>query len=281
MSERNDQESLAEKVWRTYLTTGDYEAERRQRRFFRFLPGSPRCKSCYAPFSGAGSAVVRLFYSKKPSNLNPHLCNVCEEFARKYPGGAEVELSLLFADVRGSTQLAERLGTTQFSRLINRFYRISSHILVESDALIDKIIGDQVAGIYVPGFAGIKHTRRAIEAGRNLLAATGHGDANNPWIPLGVGIHTGTAYVGSVGSKDGTMDITVLGDVANTAARLASEAKTGEILISDAAYQVAELKPGFLDVRQLALKGKSQAVSVHVLDEHSQSQSLQMFVEGS
>lgn len=281
MSERNDQESLAEKVWRTYLTTGDYEAERRQRRFFRFLPGSPRCKSCYAPFSGAGSAVVRLFYSKKPSNMNPHLCNVCEEFARKYPGGAEVEMSLLFADVRGSTQLAERLGTTQFSRLINRFYRISSHILVESDALIDKIIGDQVAGIYVPGFAGIKHTRRAIEAGRNLLAATGHGDANNPWIPLGVGIHTGIAYVGSVGSKDGTMDITVLGDVANTAARLASEAKTGEILISDAAYQVAELKPGLLDVRQLALKGKSQAVSVHVLDEHSQSQSLQMFVEGS
>jgi len=150
---------------------------------------------------------------------------------------------------------------------------------VESDALIDKIIGDQVAGIYVPGFAGIKHTRRAIEAGRSLLAATGHGDANKPWIPLGVGIHTGTAYVGSVGSKDGTMDITVLGDVANTAARLASEANTGEILISDAAYQVSELKPGFLDVRQLALKGKSQAVSVHVLDEHSQS--LPMIAEGS
>jgi adenylate cyclase len=279
MSARNDQESMAEEVWRTYLTTGDYDAERRQRRFFRFLPGSPRCKSCYAPFSGAGSAVVRLFYSKKPSNMNPHLCNVCEEFARKYPGGAEVELSLLFADVRGSTQLAEMLGTTQFSRLINRFYRIASHILVESDALIDKIIGDQVAGIYVPGFAGTKHARRAIEAGRTLLAATGHGDANNPWIPLGVGIHTGTAYVGSVGSKDGTMDITVLGDVANTAARLASEAKTGEILISDSAYQASELKPGFLDMRQLALKGKSQAVSVHVLDEHSQS--LPMFAEGS
>lgn len=279
MSERNDQESFAEKVWRTYLTTGDYEAERRQRRFFRFLPGSPRCKSCYAPFSGAGSAVVRLFYSKKPSNMNPHLCNVCEEFARKYPGGAEVELSLLFADVRGSTKLAETLGTTQFSRLINRFYRVASQVLVESDALIDKIIGDQVAGIYVPGFAGVKHARRAIEAGHALLAAMGHGDANNPWIPLGVGIHTGTAYVGSVGSKDGTMDITVLGDVANTAARLASEAKTGEILISDAAYRVAELKPGFLDVRQLALKGKSQAVSVHVLDDHSKL--LPIFAEGS
>jgi adenylate cyclase len=269
MSERIDQESLAEEVWRTYLTTGEYEVERRQRRFFRFLPGSPRCKSCYAPFGGAGSTFTRLFYSKKPSTMNPHLCNACEQFAREYPGGAEVELSLLFADVRGSTRLAETLGTAQFSRLINRFYKIASQVMVESDALIDKIIGDQVAGIYVPGFAGAQHARRAIEAGRMLLTATGHGDASAPWIPLGVGIHTGSAYVGSVGSKDGMMDITVLGDAANTAARLASEAKKGEILISEAAYQAAGLEMGILDMRQLALKGKSQAVSVHILTEYN------------
>lgn len=268
MRERTDHESLAEEVWRAYLTTGEYEEERRQRRFFRFLPGSPRCKSCYAPFSGAGSAIVRLFYSKKPSNLNPHLCNVCEQFARAHPGGAEVDLSLLFADVRGSTNLAEMLGTTQFSRLINRFYKTASQIMVESDALIDKIVGDQVAGMYVPGFAGAQHARRAIEAGRWLLAATGHGNADTPWIPLGVGIHTGTAYVGSIGSKDGTMDITVLGDAANTAARLAAEANIGEILISDAAYRAADMELGLLDVRQLALKGKSQTVSVHVLTDY-------------
>jgi hypothetical protein len=76
MSERTDQGQMAEDVWRTYLTTGDYEAERRQRRIFRLLPGTPRCKGCYAPFSGAGSVFVRLFYSKKPSNMNPFLCNV-------------------------------------------------------------------------------------------------------------------------------------------------------------------------------------------------------------
>lgn len=260
-----DQESLAEQVWRTYLTTGDYEAERRQRRIFRFLPGSPRCKSCYAPFRGAGSTVVRLLYSKKPSNMNPHLCNVCEQFAREHPGGAEVELSLLFADVRGSTGLAETLGTARFSQLINRFYRIASQIMVDSDALIDKIIGDQVAGIYVPGFAGRHHARRAVEAARTLLNATGHHEESGPWVPLGVGVHTGMAYVGSVGSKDGTMDITVLGDTANTAARLASEAAIGEILVSDDAYQAAGLDLDGLEIRELILKGKSQAASVHVI----------------
>jgi adenylate cyclase len=265
MRESSDQESIAEEVWRTYLTTGEFEDERRQRRLFRFLPGSPRCKICYAPFGGAGSAVVRLIYNKWPSNMNPHLCNSCEQFAREYPGGAEVELSLLFADVRGSTSLAESLGTARFSQLINRFYKIASQTMVDSDALIDKIMGDQVAGIYVPGFAGAQHSRRAVEAGRKLLAATGHNDVNGPWIPLGVGIHTGTAYVGSVGSKEATMDITVLGDAPNTAARLASQAKTGEILISEQAYQAANLDLGILEVRQLALKGKSQSVSVHVL----------------
>jgi adenylate cyclase len=265
MRESSDQESLAEEVWRTYLTTGETEVERRQRRLFKFLPGSPRCKSCYAPLSGAGSAVVRLIYNKRASNMNPYLCNICEQFARENPGGAEIELSLLFADVRGSTGLAESLGTARFSQLINRFYKIASQIMVGSDALIDKIIGDQAAGIYVPGFAGAQHSRRAVEAGRKLLAATGHNDVNGPWVPLGVGIHTGSAYVGSVGSKEGTMDITVLGDAANTAARLASQAKTGEILISEQAYQAANLDLGILEVRQLTLKGKSQSVSVHVL----------------
>lgn len=269
MSERIDQELFAEKVWRTYLTTGDYEYERHQRRLFRFLPGSARCKICYAPFNGAGSLVVRILYSKKPSNMNPQLCNACELFARQHPGGAEVELTLLFADVRGSTSLAEKLGTLQFSRLINRFYKIASKVMVESDALIDKIYGDQVAGIYVPGFAGKYHAQRAIEAGRALLDATGHGGQNKPWIPLGVGIQTGTAYVGSVGSKDGTMDITVLGDLANTTARLSSEAKTGEILIGQAAYRTSMSELGPLEERLLALKGKSELVPVHVLSEYS------------
>ena len=154
MAQKPKQDEAIEHLWRTYLTTGEIEAERRKRRLFKILPGSPRCKNCYAPFQGAGSRVVRLVYGKRPSNLNPQLCNVCEEFARQYQGGAEIELSLLFADVRGSTTIAEGMSPTEFGRLINRFYRAASHIMVHTDALIDKIIGDQAAGMYVPGIAG-------------------------------------------------------------------------------------------------------------------------------
>lgn len=267
MIEDMEHEYEVEQLWRAYLTTGDEKAQR-QRRLLRLLPSEPRCKNCFAPFTGAGSAIVRRLYGKQRSNLNPQLCNVCELFAKKYQGGAEVELSLLFADVRGSTTLAENMSPTEFSRLVNRFYNAAAHIMVQSDALIDKIIGDQVAAMYVPGLAGPQHARRAIGAAQEILRATGHGRAEGPWIPLGVGVHTGTAFVGSVGSESGTSDITVLGDTPNTAARLSSSAGVGEILISDAAYQAGRLDLGELEKRQIELKGKSRPVLVHVLTQH-------------
>lgn len=265
MANESKRDQMIENVWRTYLTTGEYVTERRQRHLFRLLPGSPRCKSCYAPFEGAGSLVVKLAYGKKPSSLNPKLCNACEQFASQYQGGAEIELSLLFADVRGSTNLAEGMSPREYSRLINRFYDTATQVMVRTDALIDKIIGDQVAALYVPGFAGPNHACRAVEAAREILRATGHSAGEKPWIPIGVGIHTGTAFVGSVRSEGGMSDITVLGDAANTAARLSSSARVGEILISDHAFSACEMDPAGIEMRSLELRGKSRPVSVHVI----------------
>jgi adenylate cyclase len=208
---------------------------------------------------------MKLFYDKRPSRLNPHMCNLCENFAEKYQGGAEVESSLLFADVRGSTTIAEGMSPSDFGKLIDRFYKAVSAVLIHSDALIDKLIGDQAAGIYVPGFAGPDHARRAIEAAQKVLQVTGHNDTSGPWIPLGVGVHTGIAFVGSVGSKDATTDITVLGDAPNTAARLSSNAEAGEILVSKSASEAAGLNVDQLEGRLLELKGKTEPVSVYSL----------------
>ena len=256
---------MIEELWHKMLKSGDFMREARQRQFLRFLPGTPRCKSCYAPFNGFGSKIAWHLYHKRPSNINPFLCTTCEDFARQHPGGAEIELSLLFADVRGSTTLAEGMSPTEFGKLINRFYNTATDILANSDAIIDKIIGDQAAGIYVPGFAGDQHARRAIEAGKKILQRTGHGGSTEPWIPLGVGIHTGTAFVGSLGTG-GVTDITVLGDVANTAARLSSSAAIGEILVSASAYQhAAYTGTENLEQRELELKGKSTKMWVNVL----------------
>jgi class 3 adenylate cyclase len=77
-------------------------------------------------------------------------------------------------------------------------------------------------------------------------------------------VHSGTAFVGAVGSKDGATDITVLGDVPNVAARLSSAARAGEILISEDAFRQAQLSEA-LEQRSLELRGKSQPIKVYVL----------------
>ena len=270
MIENNEHEQMVEGLWRKLLLNGDLKDSRFRRKFFKVLPGNNRCRVCYVPFEGSGGFMSKHLLGKYPSNINPHLCNSCEDFARKYHGGVELELTLLFADVRGSTTLAEKISATEFSRLINRFYIIATEVMVAADALIDKIIGDQAAGIFVPGFAGPHHARRALVAAQNILKRTGHSSPEGPWIPLGVGLHTGVAYVGSLGTDKGTSDVTVLGDVANTAARLSSNAKVGEILISQSAYQaIGPEVLGSLEQREVTLKGKSENMLVNVLTDYS------------
>ena len=158
MDEPSDRDKQVEEGWRSFLEKGEFKSEIRQRRFFRYLPSDPRCKFCNAPFRGPGGVLCRVLLNKAPSKLNPRLCNVCERYAAANLGGAEIELSMLFADVRGSTTLAEQMSTTEFSRLISRFYRVATDVMVNADALVDKLIGDEVTALYTPGFVRDKIT---------------------------------------------------------------------------------------------------------------------------
>lgn len=177
-----------------------------------------------------------------------------------------MDLSLIFVDVRGSTSLAERMTATEFSRLMNRFYAVATDALVKTNAFIDKLVGDEVIGIYLPIFTGPNHARPAADAATELLRATGHGSHGSPWLPVGVGVHTGRAFFGTVSGADGTFsDFTALGDTVNTAARVASAARAGEALITEAACAAAGLDLGSLEQRSLRLKGKLEPVTVRVV----------------
>jgi adenylate cyclase len=265
MQNQSSQSERAEKVWRDLLTTGEVDHTRRIRRIFKLVPSDPRCGHCNRPFTGIGGVIVRLLWNIRPSKLNPRYCNDCENFSREYPGGAEVELAMLFVDVRGSTPLAERVGVADFTQLIDRFYRETSHVLIQSDALIEKLVGDEVAALYVPGYAGSEYTERAVQAAQDVLKITGHGDREGPWIPVGAGLHKGKAFVGTVGSKEGIIEITALGDAVNITARLAGEAKQGEILVSEEACTATKMDYEKLEQRQLSLKGRNEPVTVRVI----------------
>lgn len=261
-AERHDE---VEVTWREFLTIGNVARERQQRLVLSKLPGSPRCKLCHAPFDGLGSPIARFVFSRRPSNMHPLLCNTCETFARRYMGGAEIELAVLFADVRGSTALAETQNPTQFADQMNRFYKASTDVLVNSNGFIDKLVGDEVVGLFVPGFAGKDYVEAAVKAAVSLLRVTGHADPNGPWIPVGVGVHAGSAFMGAVGAAGNKIDITALGDVMNIGSRLAAEAKQGEALVSDVTLEAAGLASGNREKRDLQLRGRDCPVSVHVL----------------
>ncbi|MBT3669575.1 MAG: adenylate/guanylate cyclase domain-containing protein [Chloroflexi bacterium] len=234
------------------------------RHFFGMLPAEPRCKYCNSPFSGfAGKMLAPFGY--KPSNMSTSLCMNCEYKAKEEGGGGELDISMLFADIRGSTTLAEGMRPGEFSKHIQRFYAESTKVLVRSDALIDKLIGDEVAAFYPPGFAGKDHPKKAIQAAIDLLKVTGHEDPDGPWLPVGVGLNYGEAYVGVVGAKEGLKDLTILGDSVNTTARLASLAGPGEILVSESISNEANYPTENLEKRELKLKGKSEAINVSVI----------------
>ena len=253
-------EPTVEEQWYKMLTEGE-SVNRHLYHLYGWLPSDPRCKLCAAPFRGVGGALMRLI-GRDQSKYNPRFCIPCEKF--EHPGGAEIVLTMLFADVRGSTTLAEKMSAREFSQLINRFYTVATHVMIQTDALVDRLMGDEAIGLYIPAFAGAQHSRRAVEAAQELLRLTGHRDVGGPWLPVGIGVHTGSAYVGVVGGEDSPMDFTALGDNVNITARLASEAGPGEILISEATCSAAHLAPGNLEHRQMELKGKSEPIGVYV-----------------
>jgi adenylate cyclase len=230
------------------------------RRFSRALPSDPRCKLCDTPFGAPGNLMR--FIGFGPSRLNRRICSGCIHALEKRPGGAEIELSFLFADVRGSTALAERMPAEEFSQLMARFYGTAAQVVDRRNGIVDKFVGDQAMALFIPAFAGGDHASDAIEAARELLQETGHGDGE-PWVPLGAGVHTGVAYVGTVGEGD-TFDFTALGDSVNTAARLAASAGAGEILVSSTAAKASELETAGLESRTLELRGRAESVQAWV-----------------
>jgi len=224
---------------------------RRWVRLMRMLPGHPRCSLCRAPFGGFGHRLVKPM-GFGPSRKNPKLCGKCFEMAPE--GGVEMNVGVLFADVRGYTALSEDRSPTEVAALLNRFYEAAVEVLCVN-AIIDKLVGDQVMALYIPRllFEG--------EVGDQMVSdARALRDAAHPWLDIGIGLDYGVASVGNVGSRE-VKDFTAIGDVVNTAARLQSVANAGEIVISThVATAVDGAEPQTYD-----LKGKSAPVEALVL----------------
>ena len=120
---------------------------KKSRTIFGALPDDPRCMSCHSPFEGYGGRLTRLI-GRGQSREDPRFCNPCIKFSQDHPGGAHVDLAMVFADVRGSTAMAERIGDREFSHLIDRFFQVSANSLIRFGALVDRLAGDEAIGFF-------------------------------------------------------------------------------------------------------------------------------------
>jgi len=248
-----------DQLWQHMLTEG-HPPMKVLRRVFRMVPSAPRCKMCNNPFGGMGGRAFRLL-GYAPSRKNPNICTRC--FERLPPGGAEVDVAVLFADVRGSTGLAESESAAAFAERLNRFYAVACDAILRHDGIVDKLIGDEVMALFVRGLAGDRYRSRAVDAALDLLHGVGYGSPDGPWLEVGAAVNAGTAFVGNVGS--GVIDMTALGDPVNVAARLQEHARSGEVVVA------ADLAPGLAErfpdatARSVEVRGRAAPLDALVV----------------
>lgn len=201
-----------------------------QRGFHSRLPSPPRCRLCKAPFKGLGGLYLR-FKGKARAKRNPNFCNACDIFLENHPGGAEVPMSILYADIRKSTEFVRTHPPAEVSRRTNKFLELATHAITEADGFVVAFYGDCVVANWPPGFSGEAYVQRAIETAQLIAKASAEAD-----IPVGIGVHMGEAYMCSVEAAQGSFrDVSIFGEVVNLVARLSDAAGPGEVLVSAAA----------------------------------------------
>jgi len=233
------------------------------RALFRHLPSEPRCKWCYAPYGKPfGPILGRLGFGRWEKN--PTLCATCMHVMEEHQGGAEVELAVMFADLRGSTELAATMSPSEYTRLLNVYYGIAGAAVQAHGGIVDKYLGDGVLALLLRGYCDREPAAVAVEAATRILEKVSHrrdlpGDAGS--LPVGIGVHYGVAYVGIVGQAGQPTNFTALGDAVNVSERVSSAATAGELLVSEAAMSKLEKRPDGAESRELTLKGVAEPVA--------------------
>ncbi len=250
-------------LWRA-IFSGEHPELRRGRKMFRLMSPTAhdRCRLCYAGFDGFSAPVMRAI-GRGQWLRNPHFCEKCESVLAQERGGAEIEIAMLYADVRGSTQLAAGMRPAEFAAVMQRFFQTAIKVFTWTDAIVDKMVGDEVIGIYVPCLTGPDYRQRAVAAGLKLLRATGHADHAGPWLSIGVGVHSGETFMGSIGVEGGNYQFAALGDTMNFGARLVGAAKGGELIMSTTVWNDVSGEIS-AEPRSLELKGYAERVTAYV-----------------
>ncbi len=185
-------------------------------------------------------------------------------------GGTRKVISILFADIRGFTTFSEQLGPEKLVEIVNAYMTIASDAIHGQQGVIDKFLGDAVMALYnTPLRPQEDHALRAVRSAWGILSEIQNHHSNQPesdHLRFGVGIHTGDAVVGNIGSTE-RLDYTAMGDAVNLAKRLQEAAMPMQILLSEATYQAVRDHVSVKELEPIQVRGRTQLTSVYELLE--------------
>ncbi len=190
----------------------------------------------------------------------------------KYPGeiplgGNRVHISVLFADIRGFTSLSEKYDPQRIVSILNSYFSMMADIILKNKGTLDKYIGDGILAFYGAPITREEHAELAVRSAREMVSQL---DTLNKELALdtplkiGIGIHSGEAIVGNIGSKR-KMEYTVIGDTVNTASRVEGLTKEfkANILISGETFSGLKVKYNIIPEREIILRGKTKPIMLY------------------
>lgn len=218
------------------------------------------------PIRGPLSLPIRLL-GVRISRMNPNLCTICETMFTKVKRRKQIVVpaTVLFADLRGFTALSQNTESSELTDMLHSFTDECAQAIWARDGIVNKFIGDAMLAIFNFPIMRNDHVQQAVLAAQDIQRRWTQRRAvvTGASIGLGVGIHTGMASIGEIGTA--YKDFTIIGPVVNMASRIQGAAEAGQVLASQEVYaQVAAEYPNSRS-RDYQLKGIEAPVRVHTL----------------
>ena len=193
-------------------------------------------------------------------------------------GGVLQPVTVLYADIRGFTRFSEEMDAREVVMLLNEFFTAMTQVIFESGGTLDKYIGDCVMALFGAPVPADDDLVRGLGAARNIQREVARMNASRrrrglTEIQVGVGLHTGPAVVGNIGSAH-RMQYTAIGDTVNVAARLVGKAAAGQVIVSQEVRSAAPSGVEFGYLGEVDLKGREKRLKIYSLSWEEREESL-------
>lgn len=184
-------------------------------------------------------------------------------------GGKRADVTVLFADIRGFTSMSEKMSAEEVSEILNEYFAAVEPIIARHNGIINKFIGDAVMAIFGEPIPDKNHASNAVKCGNDMLLKVEELKKKwlkegKPKIEIGVGINTGEAFVGNIGSET-RLEYTVIGDVVNLASRIESYNKIykTKFLISETTYKNVRNIADVIKISEVSIRGKAKKLNIY------------------